>query len=80
MALTDMSRHSIPIPHHRPATPPCSPRPSSPEQSRLSSQAKSLILIQSAQVFEIEDLEHLSSQLIKAHLPVMTGESVAPDL
>ncbi|PVH71034.1 hypothetical protein DL98DRAFT_521330 [Cadophora sp. DSE1049] len=80
MVPTEIVPHGIPIPHQLPATPPCSPRPSTPEQSRLGSQAKSLLLLQSAQAPTIEDLEHLSSQLVKAHLPVMTGESMASEL
>jgi len=80
MALTEMIPHGIPIPYQIPATPPCSPRPSTPEHSRSSWQAKSLRLTQFAQAPTTEDLEHLSSQLVKAHLPVMTGESIASEL
>ncbi|MAD82834.1 MAG: hypothetical protein CL912_07715 [Deltaproteobacteria bacterium] len=74
MAPTEMTQDGIP------ATPPCSPDLSSPDQSRLRSQDESSSLLQSAHAPAIDDLEQLSSKLTKARLTVLAGESIAPEL
>ncbi|KAH6667183.1 hypothetical protein B0J14DRAFT_659156 [Halenospora varia] len=85
MAPTEMIQNGNPLAHQQPATPPCSPGLSSPEYSRLSSQAESPSLLQSAQAPTIDDLEQLNSKLVKAQLSVWAeeskdGESVAHEL
>ncbi|CZT53539.1 uncharacterized protein RSE6_15196 [Rhynchosporium secalis] len=75
MAPTEMTSYGILIPHQLPATPPCSPRLSTPKQGRVSSQAKSRTIV--VRGFLPYAFPYSSNPLLTSPSSIPTGDMTA---